>query len=405
MRYQGINLENIKFNNRSSILRLLNNNGAMSRKDIAGAVGLTAASVTLICTELLEEGVIVELGEAAEEKRAGRKKILLDLNHDFKKAVCIDIESEETYIAVTDLKGKVYAGDTVPTDRAARPETFLKRVTDACKEMLKKQGTGVDKILGIAVTVPGKVDHINGRSLNSFNIWTEEVPVKDIIEKQLGSRVLVENNLKAYAQGEIEFGRGRSEDDLFILKWGPGVGSAIIVDHRIYKGANGMAAEIGHMTSGKDGRLCNCGRYGCLETEVSTHAIIADIEECASRSPESMPILGKWLSEGNSMTYRNVSEWIGLHDPGADKIIDAKLDLMAHSVRNAVSLTDPGKVVVIGYMFDVPGLFDRFRSIYKEYDPQAGDDFFVKSELSDNSQHTEGLAVLLEELFFAIPQK
>ena len=61
MKYQGINLGNVKISNRSSILRLLNNNGAMSRKDISEAVGLTAASVTLITTELLEEGVIVEL--------------------------------------------------------------------------------------------------------------------------------------------------------------------------------------------------------------------------------------------------------------------------------------------------------------------------------------------------------
>ena len=91
MTFRGINLENVKNNNRSAILQLLNNNGAMSRKDIAGRTGLTAASVTLICTELLDEGIIVERGEAVEEKRAGRKKILVDLNPSYKSILCIGI--------------------------------------------------------------------------------------------------------------------------------------------------------------------------------------------------------------------------------------------------------------------------------------------------------------------------
>ena len=79
-----MNLENVKFNNQSAVLRLLNDRGAMSRKDIAEEVGLTAASVTSICTELLEKNIITELGEVAEEKRAGRKKILVDLNSHYK---------------------------------------------------------------------------------------------------------------------------------------------------------------------------------------------------------------------------------------------------------------------------------------------------------------------------------
>ncbi len=75
MKYQGMNLENVKSRNQSAIIGLLYDHGPMSRKDIAEAVGLTAASVTLICTELIENGIIVELGEVTTEKRAGRKKI------------------------------------------------------------------------------------------------------------------------------------------------------------------------------------------------------------------------------------------------------------------------------------------------------------------------------------------
>ena len=88
MRYQGINLENVKRKNQSAVLRILNDRGTMSRKDIATVMGLTAASVTMICTELLDAGMIVELGEAEGEKKAGRKKILIDINYDFKTLGC-----------------------------------------------------------------------------------------------------------------------------------------------------------------------------------------------------------------------------------------------------------------------------------------------------------------------------
>ena len=111
-----MNLENVKFNNQSAVLRLLSDRGAMSRKDIAEEVGLTAASVTSICTELLEKNIITELGEVTEEKRAGRKKILVDLNSHYKNVLCIAIETDETYISVTDMKGNIIASQKMKTD-------------------------------------------------------------------------------------------------------------------------------------------------------------------------------------------------------------------------------------------------------------------------------------------------
>jgi len=396
MRYQGINLGNVKISNRSSILRLLNNYGAMSRKDIAEAVGLTAASVTLICTELLEEGVIVELGEAEEEKRAGRRKILVDINHAYKNVITIAIEADDTYISVTDIGGQVKCHNEISTDKTMEPEKFLKFICDESKRMLWENDILKDSILGVAVTVPGKVDRSKGVSLNTYNIWTAPVPVAQVMTKELGFPIIVENNLKAYAQSEIYFGKGKEEGNLFLLKWGPGVGAAIIVDQHIYQGANGMAAEIGHMTEGVDGRLCNCGRRGCLEAYISTHAIINDIK--AAKIP--MPILKEWLDAGNEMRYNNTAKWASLQDEGLQNIIKEKVCRLAHNVRNAISLIDPDRVVLLGYMFEVPGLYDIFIDCYKNYDDAVGEDFFVKSQLSVGQNHTEGLAVVLEELFF-----
>jgi predicted NBD/HSP70 family sugar kinase len=379
MKYQGINLENVKLSNRSSILLLLNNNGAMSRKDIAETVGLTAASVTLICSELMEEGIIVELGEAAEEKRAGRKKILVDINPEYRNVLCIAVESDTTYIAVTDMKGNMLCSCSLPTDKHAKPEQFFRNVTDECQRLFWKNNIVREKLLGAAVTIPGSVDRKRGISLNTYSIWTESIPVADLIKKDLGLQVVVENNLKAYAQTEVYFGLGRTVSNLFILKWGPGVGASIIIDGKIYQGSNKMAGEIGHMTAVKNGRSCNCGRKGCLEAYVSTKAIADDVQAELDRTDENADKL--------------------VRDENIEKIIDNKIDMLAFNLKNSISILDSKNVVLIGYMFEIPGYMERFIKAYKEYDPLISDDFFVKTDLRVNREHTEGLAVFLNEAF------
>lgn len=373
-----MNLENVKFNNQSAVLRLLSDRGAMSRKDIAEEVGLTAASVTSICTELLDKEIITELGEVTEEKRAGRKKILVDLNSKYKNVLCIAIETDETYISVTDMKGNIIASQKMETDWETEPVAFLERVANEAGRILWDHNISKDKLLGTGVTLPGKVDSENGLSLGAYTIWKKVLPVGEIIEKLLGTKVYVENNLKAAALYEILFGRGRDEKNLFLLKWGPGVGSAMIFDGKVYNGANNMAGEIGHTTLGKDGRLCKCGRKGCLELYVSTHAILDDIK----------------LALGDEKAYKE--DINRLADESVRSLMDDKMDRLAQTLRNAVSLINPNRVVILGDIFDIPNMPERFKDIYKLYDDSVEEDFIVKSG-SDNKGHVEPIAMVLND--------
>ena len=400
MKYRGINLENVKNNNRSAILHILNNNGAMSRKDIAGRTGLTAASVTLICTELLEEGIIVELGEAVEEKRAGRKKILVDINPSYKFILCISIESDETYLSVTDCKGEVLNSEVLTTDKKSKPEEFLETIAMESARLLWDRNIAKNTVMGVAVSVPGEVDREKGISINSFSIWNTPVRIADILSQKLGIPIVVENNLKTSSESEMLFGSGRTEDNFVLLKWGPGVGSSIVIDRKIYQGAGGLAAEIGHVSIGKDGRLCNCGRRGCLETEISTHAIIGDIEAEYRKDPGSMPVLDNWYRQGNKMTYKNTDQWGALRDEKMQKILSSKIDKLAFSMRNYKSLLDPGKVILMGYMFDIAGFYERFLGAVREYDDLIPDNYFVKSETFTRRKHIETLATAMNEWFF-----
>ena len=107
MAYSGLNLGNVKNQNRSSILKLLNDHGPMPRKDLSARLGLTPASLTTLCGELLAQNILFELGEVQQEdKRAGRRKILLGINYAYRHVLSISIETPATSVTLCDLRGE-----------------------------------------------------------------------------------------------------------------------------------------------------------------------------------------------------------------------------------------------------------------------------------------------------------
>ena len=236
MAYSGLNLGNVKNQNRSSILKLLNDHGPMPRKDLSARLGLTPASLTTLCGELLAQNILFELGEVQQEdKRAGRRKILLGINYAYRHVLSISIEAPATSVTLCDLRGEHCITRRIPTDTSVEPEVFLKRVANVGKALLWENSIGREELLGAGVSVPGPVDR------------DQPVQVTAPLAEALECTVLLENNVKAFAQAELIYGLGRTEENLLLLKWGPGVGSAIIAQGRIYESRMYKSAEIGHV--------------------------------------------------------------------------------------------------------------------------------------------------------------
>ena len=398
-KFEGINQENVKQSNRSAILKLLCSEGAMSRKDIAQIIGLTPAAVTLICSELMEEGVLVEKGEAEQEKRAGRRKILVDINYAFKKVLCIRIEVGETYLTLTDLAGNKLSEKSILTDRAARPEDFLENVATSSKNMMWEAGVAKEDILAGGVSVTGIVDRKKGISKNSFQIWDEPVDVKSILEEKLGVDIVVENNVKACAYSELIYGDSRSRNNLMFVKWGPGVGSAITIDHHVYQGRDFRGAEIGHYIVEKNGIPCRCGKRGCLETVISSHAFVDEIKR--NLNPKDMPKLIQWLEDdSHELNANSIVEVIGLGDEGVRRIMDEKIDRLARTVENIISVLNPDNIIVYGTVFEVPGIFERFIQCCQAYDPELPEGYIKLSGLGNRITYIGPLAVAMDEYFF-----
>ncbi len=404
-RQAGINLENVKIQNKSAVLKLLNRKGAMSRKDIAKEVGLTPATVTILCTEMMEEGILLEKGEIQEERRAGRRKILVDIAYGCKSVVAVSIESKKTYISICDLKGNLINGKIITTDNTISPEEFLKLIEKECKVLLWEEEKDHGSVLGMGICIPGIVDRERGISIHAYGIWSQEVKIKEIMQEYMQCPVIVENNIKAFAEGELLYGAGRTGDNLLFVKWGPGVGAAIVTQNQIYEGKDHKSAEIGHYIIEPNGELCRCGRRGCLETKVSTKAIIKRIRSVYSKelTPHLYEQTGgnvELISEDNFTEWAENKSKLDMSDDEVVKILHRSIERMARTIVNMMTVLAPDRTILFGFMLENTDIRSVFLDYCRQYDSSYTEDYIQKSKLSRKIYYIGATAIVTRRQFF-----
>ncbi len=407
MTKSGISLENVKINNKAAILEILNKKGEMPRKDIAAELKLTPAAVTLLCTELLEDGILLEKGEMQEEKRAGRRKVLIDINYDYKYIVAVNIETMNTYVTITNLKGHRISQRSLNTDSAMEPEEFLRRIASECKALLWECEKNSSQVLGMGICLPGIVNRKEGISEDTYSIWRRAVPVKKIMETYMNCPVIVENNIKAFAEGELLYGMGKTEENLLFLKWGPGVGSAMVIGNQVYEGAGRKAAEIGHYILESGQKKCLCGRTGCLETEVSITAVTEKLK--AVYSKESTPELyrathgdiqaltGEFVYE---MVENTSKEYSIRNTDAAARVFDECIAAMARVFVNVLTVMAPDRAILFGCMLENDKIRKRFLEICRFYDKRYDENYMAKSVLSKQITYIGAATLVAREYFF-----
>lgn len=365
-----MNMEQVKANNRRSILNTINANGSMSRKDIAVATGLTPAAVTLLCNELIDEGLVIEKGTVSDNKRAGRRKILLEINYDEYIVIGVTIESEDTVVVMSNLKGDLVDKKVFKTDSDMMPGKHLAIVSDLIEEMKSNHPREARKIKGGCVAISGIVNKDAKTSEHAYGVWHKEVKVCEILEKNTGIPFVIENNVDAFAMAELLFGIGVSYDNLLVLKWGPGVGSTIVTNKTIYQGRNGRAAELGHFIVEPNGRQCDCGRKGCLETMVSY----------------------KTMSEKKSFLPEEFGE---VYEDFQDE-----LELFARTIVNSMTILAPNRVILSGKMFADERVRKTFIDKCKSYDSKYDEGRILYSTLVDKEEYIGSIAAFCQNTIF-----
>ena len=233
-------------------------------------------------------------------------------------AIGVDLGGTNLRIAAVDPRGKLLEKVTTDTGVARPRDKVIAEMCRAIQELSAKRTRADGKLAGVGVGVPGIIDLRSGTLRESPNLpgW-HDYPVRQEIERRLGTRVLLENDANAAALGEKWLGAGRNVDDLCMLTLGTGVGGGIVLGGRIWHGMTGMAGELGHIAVEPDGPACGCGSRGCLEQFASAKAIERMAQTAATGG--SAPALAR-VAAKRGLTSETVCQLAEAGDSAAQEI-------------------------------------------------------------------------------------
>lgn len=187
----------------------------------------------------------------------------------------VGVDLGGTQIRTAVLQGpKLHSRVSLLTGENPTPERVIPRIYAAIQQALDEAHVALDQVAGIGVATPGPLDNRTGVIYSPPNLpgW-DGVPLRDILHKYFNIAIVIENDAHTAGLGEYMFGAGRGSKHMVYLTISTGIGGGVIIDGKILEGANGTAAELGHMTIDWQGGRCNCGNIGCLEYLASGTAI------------------------------------------------------------------------------------------------------------------------------------
>src|SRR5574344_571652 len=194
-----------------------------------------------------------------------------------KNRIGIDVGGTNVKVAIVDSEGKIGYSNKVPTYAEMGCEYTINNIKQAIKELLKETQSDSESIEGIGFGFPGQIDYQNGIIRLAPNLpgWVD-VPFAKIIEDEFHIPTRIDNDVRCAALGELNFGAGKGCENLICITVGTGIGSGLIINGKLVRGASNAAGEIGHIKlQMKDGPICGCGDTGCLEAFASGPSIVA----------------------------------------------------------------------------------------------------------------------------------
>lgn len=293
-----------------------------------------------------------------------------------KYRIGVDIGGTNIKLALVDFEGKITHSNTVPTRAELGYEAGVNNIKQAIKDLMQEASQDKNSIEAIGFGLPGQIDYKEGIVKNLPNIpgWVN-IPLAKMIEDEFSIPTRLDNDVRCAALGELNFGAGKGCQNLICITVGTGIGSGIILNGKLVRGASNAAGEIGHIKMTMEGGpLCGCGDYGCFEAYASGPSIVTMAKE--------------YISGGKSAKYKEMA---------SDGIITPYIVAQAALQGDAVSIQifkQMGKIIGLG-LTSVVNLLNPEKIIIGGGVADAGDILFdpIRKTIADRAMPIQGSAV------------
>ncbi|MFI6316703.1 ROK family protein [Nonomuraea sp. NPDC050556] len=265
-----------------ALLTILRDGRARTRAELMELTGLARSTVSQRLDALLDQQWIIPADDAISS--GGRPAAAFTFNAGARVVLAADLGATHARLAVTDLTTQVLAEHSEDVAIADGPERVLDWLVTAFHRLLAESGHTLDQVCGTGIGLPGPVEHETGRPVNPPIMpgWDGfDVPAR--LGPRLGVPILVDNDVNIMALGE-HWAASPEVEHLIFVKVGTGIGSGIITEHRLHRGAQGAAGDIGHICVPSAAHVvCRCGNTGCLEAIAGGGALAAQLDVANGR--------------------------------------------------------------------------------------------------------------------------
>jgi len=261
-----------------------------------------------------------------------------------KAAIGIDIGGTNTAFGIVDGSGKVISEDSIERKDYGSAADFVKKLSSGINKLISKSAEELD-IIGLGIGAPNG-NYYKGTIEFAPNLpWKGEIKFADMFRQYFDLPVILTNDAKAAAIGEMIYGAAKGMRDFILITLGTGLGSGFVANGELIYGNDGFAGELGHVIAVRGGRLCGCGRKGCLEQYASATGIVKTVIEMLAQSNEKSEL--RDIAE-DSITSKKIFEAAKAGDKLALDAFDYTAKILGMSLADAVAITSPEAIILFG---------------------------------------------------------
>jgi predicted NBD/HSP70 family sugar kinase len=324
----------IRHINQARVLRLLKDRGNLSRAELARFLKLTRSTLTFVTGELVERGLVTEAGQSSVAQPTGRPGTPLKLNPDGAFFLGAELAAEHIHSVLINLEGSIIYRETVELE-SRRPESVSEELVRMVERIWSGQLRGSERLRGLGVSVSALVDSQGVIRIAPTFGWNH-FDMKSALKSRLDLPVFVENDANGAALAELSFGRRVGQTDLCVLRLDVGVGAGMIFDRKLFRGSDGLAGEIGHLTLSPT-KLAQAEGWGFLETQLGRNGLLASYRRAG----------------GGAKNLETFLRDLRTAKPPAQRTVRAWGEWLTLAIRNLADLFNPQLVVLSGSLAEL----------------------------------------------------
>jgi predicted NBD/HSP70 family sugar kinase len=327
--------------NRSALIRALYFNPGASRQELGAATALSAATVSNVVNDLMDDGLVVEAGAVSSD--GGRPRTLIRVNPAYGYVIGVDIGETRIRVELFEFTlGPALASAETLLDPAQHDvATAVRDLVRSLDEVVLAADVNFGDVLGIGIGVSGIVEHGPEIVVHGHSVAWDAVPlVRKLREAGVRPPIFIDNGAANLGQAENWFGASRGAKHAIVTLIGSGVGASVITDGSRYRGASSSAGEWGHTPIAVDGRRCRCGARGCLESYLGAQGILGRYHEAGPAE-----IINTGRQESDLTRLLTLARTDGI----AQRVIADTARYFGAGLATLINLFNPERIIIGGW--------------------------------------------------------